>query len=693
MKRNVRGLSASPHEIPLSLSYVHTALRRCAGIALLVTFAILAGFVQVDRAGAQSACAQLGVDCSHSKSSAGSSSSSVNMNAVIGQQVIGSFLQMLFSSDNGAEAQKQLMMAELEKRKEEALRLNQIEEAKRLEAICNRLEATLKLHGLPDLKLKNGASASGELHLKMGDSDSSSGHAGIRGLPGIALNDTTGNGGTTPYGIPGLPGIYTNGPGSGSGSTAPNDPALSLKTGDDSSTPAPPVPSPTDVPAQPGVNATVDPGAGITDPRKMNPQQLADLATKIESLPPAEQQRLMNAAANATKGMPHGWTATTPSQPPTTTTNQPAAPPQPATANTASQPVTSQLKQIAGASQAATTAATPEDAAALARTGFDTPAPGMPIPGSAAPVALSPTSGAPQVQLSATAAPISATPHGTATAARLSLHSIPPPLPPGIASAPSGARTLPGAASSPSNSVAASGSCPYGFEKVIPTREQLQTELSVERAQLESLQKIIMRFNRTIQLDQQQYAVWQDDAEAAKDRLWKRLFGLLTNSPIDGFVDKKEVIFEDLKNAGKLTDFDKQQMLWLQQAKELKSFFDFKEWALSKQGGWEMLEEGGRQLAALTTLSKELPVNQELQSYIRCSEDLVDNAYDLTDLLATMDNVDRLDRNTAQYPEIVRKNGERIIPLVKNINDIAHKLNATPILPPGTPACFKKSAM
>jgi hypothetical protein len=317
----------------------------------------------------------------------------------------------------------------------------------------------------------------------------------------------------------------------------------------------------------------------------------------------------------------------------------------------------------------------------------------MPIPGSAAPVVLSPSSGRPQVQLSATASPGSATPQVTSTTARLSLHTIPPPLPPGIAPAPPGARTLPGTAPSPSNSDAASGACPHGFEKAIPTREQLQTELAVERAQLESLQKTIMRFNRTIQLDQQQYAVWQDDAEAAKDRLWKRLFSLLTNSPIDGFVDKKEELFEDLKMEGKLTDFDKNQMSWLKQAKELKSFSDFKEWALTKQDNWEKLEEGGRQLAALTTLSKNLLVNQELQSYIRCSEDLVDNAFDLTDLLATMDNVDRLDRNTAQYPEIVRKNGERIVPLVNNIRDIEHKLNATPVLPPGTPACFKRLAM
>jgi hypothetical protein len=592
----------------------------------------------------------------------------LNMNTVIGQQIFGSFLQMLFSSDDGAEAQKQLMMAELEKRKAEALRQNQIEEAKRLEAICNRLEASLKLYGVPDLKIKS-ASSSGDLQLKLGDG-SSSGHAGIRGLPGIALNDTTGNGGTTPYGIPGLPGIYTNGPGSGSTSATPNDPALSLKTGDGGTTQAPPVPSPTDIPAQPALTV-----AGNIDPRNMTPQQLADMATKIESLPPAEQQRLMDAAANAAKGAPAGAGS--------------AAPPQPA-ATASAQPVASQLQQIAGASRAATTAATPEDAAALARTGFDTPATGTPIPRAATPVALSPSSGTSQVPLAAMASPGSTTPHGSSTTARVALHSIPPPLPLGIAPVP------PSATATGSNQRvpdAASGGCPHGFEKAIPTREQLQTELAVERAQLESLQKTIMRFNRTIQLDQQQYAVWQDDAEAAKDRLWKRLFGLLTNSPIDGFVDKKEEFFEDLAKEGKLTDFDKNQMSWLRQAKELKSLSDFKEWALSKQDNWEKLEEGGRQLAALSTLSKNLLVNQELQSYIRCSEDLVDNAFDLTDLLATMDNVDRLDRNTVQYPEIVRKNGERIVPLVNNIRDIEHKLNVTPILPPGTPACFKKPAV
>ena len=233
----------------------------------------------------------------------------------------------------------------------------------------------------------------------------------------------------------------------------------------------------------------------------------------------------------------------------------------------------------------------------------------------------------------------------------------------------------------------ASETCPHGFEKVIPTREQLQTELAVERAQLVGLQNTIMRFNRTIQLDQQQYAVWEDEATTAKKRVEDHLVSLVTDAAFNSFVDKKEAFYEDLKTEGKLTDFDKKQMSWLQQAKELKSFSEFKNWALAKQDNTDKVEEGARQIVGLVPLSKELLVNQEIQSYIRCGEALIDNAYDLTDLLGTMDNVDRLDRNTAQYPEIVRKNGERLIPLVKNINDIEHKLNATPILPPGTPAC------
>ena len=60
------------------------------------------------------------------------------------------------------------------------------------------------------------------LKLKLGDGDG--GQAGIKGLPGIYLND-----GKVPYGIPGLPGTYTGGPRDGAGL---KNSGLTLKIGD-----------------------------------------------------------------------------------------------------------------------------------------------------------------------------------------------------------------------------------------------------------------------------------------------------------------------------------------------------------------------------------------------------------------------------------------------------------------------------
>jgi hypothetical protein len=480
---------------------------------------------------------------------------------------------------------------------------------------------------------------------------------------------------------------------------------------DGSTPPAPPAPvegntAGSNPPAEAALSADT-----ITDVRKMSPQQLADLATKIDNLPPEEKQRLMDAARNsAGGGAPAGNPApaagaANPAPAGAAANPSPAgggaANPAPAAAANpspaaASQPAQSQLQQIAATSQSATGAATPEDASALASSGFDTAGggsvhPAVAISGSTVAAIPAPASSQPVARSNA--------PQPSANSpARASAQSYP--VVPIITMGTSSGSVAPAASAAPSARAApasdrqesAGGTCPHGFEKVIPTREQLQTELAVERAQLVSLQNTIMRFNRTIQLDQKQYAVWEDEATTAKKRVEDHLVNLVTDAAFNSFVDNKEAFYEDLKQEEKLTDFDKKQMLWLQQAKELKSFSEFKEWALAKQDNTDKVEEGVRQIVGLVPLSSELLVNQEIQSYIRCGEALIDNAYDLTDLLGTMDNVDRLDRNTAQYPEIVRKNGERIIPLVKNINDIEHKLNATPVLPPGTPACRSVNA-
>ena len=128
------------------------------------------------------------------------------LNNALQQQMIGSFFQMFFSNDSKADAQKQQMMQELQLRQAEAEKQHNIEEAQRLAAICNRLQASLKLAGLPALEMK-GTGGSG-LQLKLGDGGGSGGRhqVGEAGLPGLALNDTTGNGGTTPYGEAGSAG-------------------------------------------------------------------------------------------------------------------------------------------------------------------------------------------------------------------------------------------------------------------------------------------------------------------------------------------------------------------------------------------------------------------------------------------------------------------------------------------------------
>jgi hypothetical protein len=250
--------------------------------------------------------------------------------------LIDAFVNMLFSDDSQAKAQKQKMMAELAARQAEAERQHKIEEAQRLAAICSRLQATLKLSGVPDLQIKrdwNDGSGDG-LRLKLGD-DSNESFQVVNYL-------------RQPLSPP----------------TPPSGGGLQLKTGEDSAS----------LPA-PGASSAPEADA-VTDARNMTPQQLADLATQFNNLPSGEQQRLMDAARN-----PAPLTASATSDLPSN--------------GAASQSAQTQLQQIAATSQAAASAQTPEAAAAGARIGFDQAAGGAvaPAPGSggslAAPVASS----------------------------------------------------------------------------------------------------------------------------------------------------------------------------------------------------------------------------------------------------------------------------------------------------------------
>ena len=254
------------------------------------------------------------------------------------QQATTNFITWLFSSgsDRQAEFQKQQMMLELQRRQAEAERLHRVEEAQQLAAMYNRLYATLKLSGLPNLQLKGISSNGSGLGLKLGDN--AQGQAGIKGLPGIYLND-----GKAPYGIPGLPGTYTGGPGQGSGLT---NSKLALKFGESEAAGSPALVNASGLQLKTG-NSNAAPASQPTtlDPSKMTPQQLADMAVMVSKLPPEEQQRLLTVAQSGAA----------------------AGQPVPGGSGQSSSQVPAPLRQQAAASQAAKAASVPEDASTKAR--------------------------------------------------------------------------------------------------------------------------------------------------------------------------------------------------------------------------------------------------------------------------------------------------------------------------------------
>ena len=208
--------------------------------------------------------------------------------------------------------------------------------------------------------------------------------------------------------------------------------------------------------------------------------------------------------------------------------------------------------------------------------------------------------------------------------------------------------------------------------QVLPPREVMLTELAKRRADLANLTANIQRFSRTIQLDQKQYADWEDQATKAVERLTKRRDDLIKEATFKSFA---EVLKLRLDRDNTLTDLArKDQERRLKLFEDLKTFSDYKEWALANKDDWEKMDEGFRQAFDLIPTEG----NPELAISIKAAENLVDNVYDLTEYQATWENLARLDHNSAQYLEIVKKNGQKMKDTVEKIKDLEAKLNGTP---------------
>src|ERR1700688_3402138 len=145
------------------------------------------------------------------------------------------FISSMFANNAEAQRQQQAMNAEILRRQRElqeqqrtAAEQRRIAEQQRVDAMFARLNRELKLEGLPfglslkamntgeDLQLKGmSSSGPGDLKLKMGNHEG----YGIQGLPGTYVGgpasgqsgDSSGDSPANAAGMPGLPGIYING--------------------------------------------------------------------------------------------------------------------------------------------------------------------------------------------------------------------------------------------------------------------------------------------------------------------------------------------------------------------------------------------------------------------------------------------------------------------------------------------------
>ncbi len=246
------------------------------------------------------------------------------------------------------------------------------------------------------------------------------------------------------------------------------------------------------------------------------------------------------------------------------------------------------------------------------------------------------------------------------------LHPAPPQPP---------ADTQPPATTQPKNA------CSPEVERALPSREELLIELATRRIQLDGLKNTLVRFNRTIQMDQKQYAEWEGEASKAVDRLTERRDTMIQDATFTCLTEVLKIRLDKDKTLSEAARKNQERKLELLQ--HLKTFNDFKEWALSHKDDWEMMDQGFRQLLEFLPLDE----NPGLSIGVHSAEALVDGAYDVADFYATWSNLAQLDHNSDQYLAIVKKNGEKMKALVTRIKELETQLEATPERPAGTTFC------
>jgi len=196
-----------------------------------------------------------------------------------------------------------------------------------------------------------------------------------------------------------------------------------------------------------------------------------------------------------------------------------------------------------------------------------------------------------------------------------------------------------------------------------PTPEQLRAELARLTTQLETLKTSLGRLNRSIQMDQQQFQQWEDEAAGATARAQERYKQFITDQVEEAFFGWAEHYFRDVQPSA-------QRLEELARTKQVMDLNDFAEWADRKDEGLERIADG------LRLMVDQLPLSEELKSAVWAVDTSIESAFDISAWLASWKRINQLDKNSDQFLRAVAQSGERMKQIVGRIKQIQQQLAA-----------------
>lgn len=199
--------------------------------------------------------------------------------------------------------------------------------------------------------------------------------------------------------------------------------------------------------------------------------------------------------------------------------------------------------------------------------------------------------------------------------------------------------------------------CPISPKKPLPTREELIHELVGLQSRLDSLRLSLTRLNRSIQLDRQQFEVWEKEAQAAEERARERLKEAIQDKLEEKFFDYEKEYY-------KKVDPSPEKLNAIEKIETLLKEKDVYEWAEKGETTWDQVAEGVKQLG------DNLPLGEEAQAALWASENIIDSAFDIAASLVSWRRINQLQKNSDAYLTAVKESGAQMRKIVTRMKEI-----------------------